>query len=87
MHATLENRDKIVRGCSNYYVLAFDEELYRPLATEGALDNSVWRCPYLFNDMTKLCPMCGVGWVKTEISGVFANFSAQLFFRYAGFPP
>jgi len=51
---------------------------YCTLAPEDTFDHSIWGCCNLCNEMTKLRPMNWVGWIKAEISRMFADFSTQL---------
>src|SRR2546430_17325789 len=81
MHASLEDRDKILYGCGDHNVLSLDKKFHCTLAAEGACDHSLWGCYDLCNEATKLCPMGWVSWVKAEISRMFTNFSAQLSLR------
>lgn len=81
MHTSLEDRDKIFRGCTHHNVLSLEKKFHRTLAPEGAFNHSIGGCCDLCNEATQLCPMHWVGWVKTEISRMFANFSAQLSLR------
>ena len=85
MHAALENRHKLVRGCCDSYLFSFNEKFYRPLAAEGALDNHIGGRSYLFDEVTQLCTVRLVRRIKTEISGMFANFATQLPLRSCAF--
>jgi hypothetical protein len=78
MHATLENRHKIVRGCCDHHIFSFKEKFDRTLAAEGALDNHIGGRSYLFDEVKQLCTVLVVRRIKTEISGMFANFATQL---------
>lgn len=87
MHASFEDRDKILRGCGYHHIVSFDEKFHCTLAAEDPFNHPIRGCVYLCNEVAQLCPLDWVGRVKAEISRMFANFAAQLSLRNFCVPP